>query len=40
MCDTYDYDDLKYSTCRFNFIDYQLHIDFPFQVSVFYGKIT
>ena len=30
MCDTYDYDYLKYSTFCFNFIDFQLYIDFPF----------
>ena len=41
MCETYDYDYLKYSTFRFNFIDFQLYIDFPFQFSVFfYRKIT
>ena len=40
MCDTYNYDYLKYSTFRFNFIDFQLHIDFPFQFCVFYCKIT
>ena len=26
-CDTYNYDYLKYSTFRFNFIDFQLYID-------------
>ena len=31
MCDTYNYDYLKHSTFRFNFIDFQLYIDFPFQ---------
>ena len=40
MCDTYNYDYLKYSTFRFNFIDFQLYIDFPFQFCVFYSKIT
>ena len=40
MCDTYDYDYLKHSTFRFNFIDFQLYIDFPFQFCVFYRKIT
>ena len=40
MCDTYNYDYLKYSTFRFNFIDFQLYIDFPFQFCVFYRKIT
>ena len=40
MCDTYNYDYLKYSTFRFNFIDFQLYIDFPFQLCVFYRKIT
>ena len=25
MCDTYNYDYLKYSTFRFNFIDFQLY---------------
>ena len=39
-CDTYNYDYLKYSTFRFNFIDFQLYIDFPFQFCVFYRKIT
>ena len=38
MCDTYNYDYLKYSTFRFNFIDFQLYIDFPFQFCVFYQK--
>ena len=40
MCDTYDYDYLKYNTFRFNFIDFQLYIDLPFQFCVFYRKIT
>ena len=40
MCDTYNYDYLKYSTFCFNFIDFQLYIDFPFQFCVFYRKIT
>ena len=40
MCDTYNYDYLKYSTFRFNFVDFQLYIDFPFQFCVFYRKIT
>ena len=40
MCDTYDYDYLKQSTIRFNFIDFQLYIDFPFQFCFFYRKIT
>ena len=39
-CDTYNYDYLKYRTFRFNFIDFQLYIDFPFQFCVFYRKIT
>ena len=39
-CDTYNYDYLKYSTFSFNFIDFQLYIDFPFQFCVFYRKIT
>ena len=34
MCDTYNYDYLKHSTFRFNFIDFQLYIDFPFQFCV------
>ena len=40
MCDTYDYDYLKYSTFCFNLIDFPLYIDFPFQFCVFYRKIT
>ena len=40
MCDTYNYDYQKHSTFRFNFIDFQLYIDFPFQFCVFYRKIT
>ena len=36
----YNYDYLTYSTFRFNFIDFQLYIDFPFQFYVFYCKIT
>ena len=40
MCDTYNYDYLKYSTFRFNFINFLLYIDFPFQFCVFYRKIT
>ena len=39
-CDTFNYDYLKYSTFRFNFIDFQLYIDFPFQFCFFYRKIT
>ena len=39
-CDTYNYDYLKCNTFRFNFIDFQLYIDFPFQFCVFYRKIT
>ena len=39
-CDTYNYDYLKYCTFRFNFINFQLYIDFPFQCCVFYRKIT
>ena len=35
MCDTYNYDYLKYSTFRCNFIDFQLYIDFPFQFLCF-----
>ena len=38
MCDTYNYDYLKYSTFRFNFIDFQLYRDFPFQFCVFTVK--
>ena len=38
MCDTYNYDYQKHSTCCFNFIDFQLYIDFPFQFCVFYRK--
>ena len=34
MCDTYDYDYLKYSTFRFNFIDFQLY-RFPFPILRF-----
>ena len=34
-CDTYNYDYLKYSTFRFNFIDFQLYIDFSFQFCFF-----
>ena len=30
MCETYNYDYLKHSTFRFNFIDFQLYIDFLF----------
>ena len=40
MCDTYNYNYLKYNTFRFNFIDFQLYIDFPFQFCVFCRKIT
>ena len=40
MCDTYNYDYQKHSTFRFNVIDFQLCIDFPFQFYVFYRKIT
>ena len=36
MCDTYNYDYLKHSTFRFNFIDFQLYIDFPFQFCIFF----
>ena len=39
-CDTYNYDYLKYSTFRFNFIDFQLCIDLPFQFCFFNRKIT
>ena len=38
MCDTYNYDYLKHSTFRFNFIDFQLYIDFLFQICVFTVK--
>ena len=31
MCDIYNYEYLKHSTFCFNFIDFQLYIDFPFQ---------
>ena len=34
-CDKYNYNYLKYSTFRLNFIDFQLYIDFPFQFCVF-----
>ena len=40
MCDTYNCDYLKYSTLRFNLIDFQLNTDFPSQICVFYRKIT
>ena len=40
MCDTYNCDCLKYSTFRFNLIDFQLNTDFPSQFCVFYRKIT
>ena len=40
VCDTYNYDYQKQSTFRFNFIDFLLYIDFPFQFCVFYRKIT
>ena len=40
MCDTYNYDYQKHSTFRFNFIDFQLYIDFSFQFCFFYRKIT
>ena len=35
MCDTYNYDYLRHSIFRFNFIDFQLYADFPFQISNF-----
>ena len=38
MWDTYNYDYLEYSTFRFNFIDFQLYIDFPFQFAFFTVK--
>ena len=40
MCDTYNYDYLQHSTLRFNYIDFPLYIDFPFQFCVFNRKIT
>ena len=40
MCDTYNCDYLKHNTFRFNFIDFQLNTDFPFQFCIFYRKIT
>ena len=40
MCDTYDYDYLKYSKLCLNFIGFQLYIDFPFQFLFFYRKIV
>ena len=40
MCDTYNYNYLKYSTFRFNLIDFQLNTYFPSQFCVFYRKIT
>ena len=38
MCDTYNNDYQKHSTFRFNFINFQLYIDFPFQFCVFTVK--
>ena len=38
MCDTYNCDYLKYSTFRFNLIDFQLNADFPFQFAFFTVK--
>ena len=38
MCDTYNIDYLKYSTFRFNLIDFQLNTDFPSQFYVFTVK--
>ena len=35
MCDTYNYDYLKYSTFRFNFIDFQIY-RFPFPILLFF----
>ena len=35
MCDTYNYDYLKYSKFRFNFIDFQLYNRFPFPILRF-----
>ena len=40
MCGTYDCKYVKYSTFRFNLIDFQLNKDFPSQFCVFYRKIT
>ena len=40
MCETYNCDDLKHSTFRFNLIDFQLNTDFPSQFCIFYPKIT
>ena len=40
MSDTYNCDNLKHSTFRFNLIDFQLNTDFPSQFCVFYRKIT
>ena len=38
MCDTYNCDYLRYSTFRFNLIDFQLNTEFPSQFCVFYRK--
>ena len=40
MCDTYNCDNLKYSTFRLNLIVFQLDTDFPSQFCGFYLKIT
>ena len=36
MCDTYNYHYQKHNTFRFNFIDFQLYIDFPFPILRFF----
>ena len=38
MCDTYNSDYLKYSTFRFNLIDFQLNTDFPSHFAFFTFK--
>ena len=36
MCDTYDCDYLKYSTFRFNLVNFPLNKDFPSQFCLFF----
>ena len=36
MCDTYNCGYLKHSTFRFNFIEFQLKVDFPFPILRFF----
>ena len=38
MCDTYNYDYLKYNKFSFKFIDFQLYIDFPSNFAFFTVK--